>query len=75
MSRTRRNLIAEERKEVEMALIEEEVTERSDPFERSEDEEEGEPAGGVVPRRRGRPAIPIQWTRVMLVVPGQEVQM
>jgi Trp operon repressor len=56
-----------------MALIEEEVTERSDPFVRSEDEEEREPAGGVVPRKRGRPAIPIQWTRVMLIVPGQEV--
>jgi hypothetical protein len=75
MSQSRRKKPAEERKLADLALIEEELTERSDPFAADEDEEEAESADGRAPKKRGRPAIPIQWSRVMLVEPGEEVKM
>jgi hypothetical protein len=59
----------------ELELLEEELTERVDLEADSEEEEEVEAADARVPKKRGRPRIPIQWSRVMVVEPGERVKM
>jgi hypothetical protein len=62
-------------KQRELELLEEELTERVDLEAASEEEEEVEAADARVPKKRGRPRIPIQWSRVMVVEPGEGVKM
>ena len=75
MPRSQRNKTAEELRQEELEQIEEELTERVEPIIVSEEEEEVISLESTAPKQRGRPKIPLQWSRVMHVKQGEEVKL
>jgi hypothetical protein len=75
MPRVQRNKTAEELKQEDLEQIEEELTEGVEPIIASEDEEEVVSLESTAPKKRGRPKIPLQWSRVMHVKQGEEVKL